>query len=81
LLGTAVVDDLGQWSLIPEVPLADNTLLRARSVDVDGNVSGPNLDEVDVNQIGLTIPLAADGYINAEEKASGQAALNISLPC
>ncbi|MEI6762228.1 MAG: Ig-like domain-containing protein, partial [Betaproteobacteria bacterium] len=80
-LGQTDVDAAGHWSLTPAVALADNTKLQARTIDATGNVSAPGKGVVDIDVPGLSMPEAADGYINAAEKASdGGLALQITVP-
>ncbi len=80
IVGSAVVDALGQWSFVPTTPLADNAVLRASAVDSSGNVSGPAAGTVDVDRVSVRLAEAADGYINAAEKASGGISFDIGLP-
>ncbi|MEY4212974.1 MAG: hypothetical protein RL458_1200, partial [Pseudomonadota bacterium] len=80
VIGAAVVDALGQWSLEPPIPLRDNAKLRASAVDRSGNVSGPGAGEVDVEQVSVRLAEAADGYINAVEKAGDGISFAIGLP-
>ena len=80
-LGQVNVDAAGHWSLTPAEPLSDNTSLQARTIDAAGNVSAPGKGVVDIDLPGLSIAEAADGYINAAEKASdGGLALQITVP-
>ncbi len=81
-IGTAVVDVLGQWSFdVPaSVSLNDGDKLSAFAKDSSGNVSGPGAGIVDVDQVSVSLAEAADGYINAAEKASGGINLDIGLP-
>jgi len=67
VIGTALVDALGQWSLVPPTPLADDAVLKASAKDASGNVSGPGAGTVDVEQVSVRLAEAADGYINAAE--------------
>lgn len=90
VIGTAIVDALGNWSLAPSDSNIIATLLvqppptlMATAIDSNGNVSGPGEKIVDVNGLGALISEASDGYINAVEKLSGSPAgvdIDIYLP-
>ena len=88
IVGVAVVDPLGNWSILPTdanviaalrvtVPTAPKLI--ATAIDEDGNVSGPGQKIVDINGIASQIPDASDGYVNSSEKNDGSA-INIYLP-
>jgi len=81
VLGTAVVDALGHWSLTPATPVVNGTALHATAQDTSGNASGPGAGAINANAVIIRIPEAADGYINATEKASGGGVpIVVSLP-
>ena len=81
VLGTAVVDALGHWSLTTATPVVNGTALHATAQDTSGNASGPGAGAINANAVIIRIPEAADGYINATEKASGGGVpIVVSLP-
>jgi hypothetical protein len=81
VLGTAVADALGYWSLTPATPLTSVTPLTASAVDPAGNASGPGAGVTDPNAVVIAIPEASDGYVDAAEKASGGGVpIDVSLP-
>ena len=81
VIGTAVADALGFWSLTPEKPLISGTNLKATAVDAAGNASGPGAGVTDPNAVVIVIPEASDGYVDAAEKASdGGVPIDVSLP-
>ncbi len=49
VLGTAVVDASGNWSLTPASAVPDTTVLSAAQTDLAGNTSGPDTETVDTS--------------------------------
>ena len=90
IIGTAIVDDLGNWSMVPDAAISTTLrtssplpTLTASAIDTNGNVSGPGQKQVDLNGLATRIVEASDGYINAAEKVSGSPSgsdLTIYLP-
>lgn len=79
-LGTAQVDELGNWTLIPANAVPVGTALRATATDADGNASGPGAG-TSADALITTIPEASDAYVNAQEKSSGGGVpVLVSLP-
>ncbi|MFZ4650640.1 MAG: Ig-like domain-containing protein [Rubrivivax sp.] len=79
-LGRSTVNDLGLWSLPLQAPLAADASLRAVATDANGNVSSASRASVRIDQPGLSIPEAADGYVNAAERDDNGVAVVLSLP-